>query len=163
MDMIARILRGKVFGSFVAIASDLTAKEKATVLEALGATAPTPQAEPVKSPETMTLAEVFAVIDARLAVGDLVSRDIANVIGALTPGDFGQDANPPVPVIRATVFPKTRQSAAAKSRLDWNFADGTDLTTASTERRVVRHVKAAARALRLTFNGSTVDYNSKIS
>lgn len=108
--------------------------------------------------EQMTLEEVFAVLDARLAVGDKVSRDIANVLGVLKPAAFGRGtATPPVTVIRAKLFPKTRASAAAAATLAWDFTDGNSLvpkTDADTVDR--KHLKAAARALGMDYNGQGV-------
>lgn len=108
--------------------------------------------------EQMTLEQAFAVLDARLAVGDSVSRDIANVLGVLKPAAFGKGtATPPVTVIRAKLFPKTRASAAAEATLAWDFSDGSSLvpkTDADTVDR--KHLKAAARALGMDYNGQGV-------
>jgi hypothetical protein len=115
--------------------------------------------------KSLTLAELFQIIDTRLAVGDLVSRDIANVLGVLKPAAFGAGtATPPVTVIRAALFPQTRVSDAAKSRLAWDFNDGVDLSPKDGDDDVTRkHLKAAARALGMTYKGTSVPYDAKIT
>lgn len=119
-------------------------------------------------PSALSLREVLDIIDARLAVGDLVSRDLANVISAVRGLDVpkaerGASKTGATAVIRSAAFPLTAQSSAAKARNGWDFNPAIDVVPGNVNKHFRCHAKQAARALGLTFDGQPVDYNAKIT
>jgi hypothetical protein len=106
---------------------------------------------------TLSTRQMLDVIDARLAVGDEGSRDLANVLSAVRGIDKPQAEREPIKVVstavvRAKAFPLTAASIAAKKTLGWTVAPGNVVRTTgnANDGHFNRHIKQAARALGLT-------------